>query len=202
MAKLLYQGHASLRLISDSGVVVYIDPFAGKGYDEKADIILVTHQHLDHKLINKPKHQSDCTIIQNFDALKDGEYHKFHIKGINIEAVPAYNKNHPRKECVGFLVTIDEILCYFSGDTSKIIEMHDLTDRNIEYAFFCADGVFNMDAVEASDCARIVGAAHSTPIHMAPGLLFSEKKAAEFKAAEFKAAGKLVMKPGEEIRLA
>lgn len=196
MAKLLYQGHGSLRLISDSGVVVYIDPFAGKGYDEKADIILVTHQHMDHKLIHKPKHQSDCTIIQNFDALKNGEYMHFHVMGINIEAVPAYNKNHPRQECVGFLVTVDGILCYFSGDTSKTIEMHDLANRGIDYAFFCADGIFNMDAAEASECARIVGAAHSTPIHMAPGLLFSEKKAAEFKAE-----GKLVMKPGEEIRL-
>lgn len=197
MAKLLYQGHGSLRLTSDSGVVVYIDPFAGKGYDEKADIILVTHQHMDHKLIHKPNHQSDCTIIQNFDALKNGEYLSFHVKGIHIEAVPAYNKNHPRHECVGFLVTVDGILCYFSGDTSKTIEMHDLAGRKIDYAFFCADGIFNMDPVEASECAKIVGATHSTPIHMAPGLLFSEKKAEEFKAE-----GKLVMKPGEEIRLA
>lgn len=42
MAKLLYQGHGSLRLITDSGKVIYIDPFAGEGYDVPADLILVT----------------------------------------------------------------------------------------------------------------------------------------------------------------
>ena len=31
MAKLLYQGHGSMRLISEGGTVVYIDPFAGEG---------------------------------------------------------------------------------------------------------------------------------------------------------------------------
>ena len=42
MAKLLYQGHGSMRLISEGGTVVYIDPFAGEGYDRPADLILVT----------------------------------------------------------------------------------------------------------------------------------------------------------------
>jgi hypothetical protein len=40
MAKLLYQGHASFRLESNFGVVIYVDPFAGKGYDLPGDIIL------------------------------------------------------------------------------------------------------------------------------------------------------------------
>lgn len=44
MATLLYQGHGSLRLTTDSGKVIYIDPFAGEGYGAPADLILVTHQ--------------------------------------------------------------------------------------------------------------------------------------------------------------
>ena len=54
MATLLYQGHGSLRLTTDSGRVIYIDPFAGEGYDAPADLILVTHQHHDHNCTDLP----------------------------------------------------------------------------------------------------------------------------------------------------
>jgi len=40
MAALLYQGHASLRLTTAEGKVIYIDPYAGTGYDLPADLIL------------------------------------------------------------------------------------------------------------------------------------------------------------------
>lgn len=196
MAKILFQGHGSLRLESGKGTVMYIDPFAGSGYDVPADIILVTHQHMDHNRINKPARKTGCTVIQNSDALQNGSYKSFTVKDISIEAVPAYNRNHPKKACVGYLVTVDDKLIYFAGDTSKIDEMNGLKSRNIDYAFFPADGIFNMDEKEASECAEIVGAKHSTPIHMLPGGLFSEKKAAGFHAD-----GKLIMRPGETVIL-
>ena len=43
--KLLYQGHGSLRITTAEGKVIYIDPYAGEGYDVPADLILVTHGH-------------------------------------------------------------------------------------------------------------------------------------------------------------
>lgn len=197
--KILYQGHGSLRLTTDSNTVVYLDPCAGKGYDVPADVILVTHQHGDHNRIAKPARGSNCVVIQNQEALAGGRYNSFSVGDLDIEAVPAYNRNHDRDECVGYLVSADGVQCYFSGDTSKIPEMKALVERNIDYAFFCADGVFNMDAKEAAECAEIVGARHSTPIHMMPflgglGELFSEKTAARFSPR-----GKLIMHPGEEI---
>ena len=48
MPKLLYQGHGSYRLTADDGRTIYVDPYAGGGYDLPADIILITHQHSDH----------------------------------------------------------------------------------------------------------------------------------------------------------
>ena len=50
MADFLYQGHGSFRLVSDAGCVIYIDPFAGEGYDLPADLVLVSHEHGDHNL--------------------------------------------------------------------------------------------------------------------------------------------------------
>ena len=45
MAKLLFQGHASCRITTHSGTVIYIDPFAGEGYDLPADLVLITHDN-------------------------------------------------------------------------------------------------------------------------------------------------------------
>ena len=62
MATLLYQGHGSLRVTTDRGNVIYIDPFAGAGYDAPADLILVTHQHPDHNRTELPARQPGCVV--------------------------------------------------------------------------------------------------------------------------------------------
>lgn len=196
MAKLLYQGHGSLRLTSSSGTVVYIDPYIGDGYDKPADLILVTHQHHDHNQIDLPAHADGCTIIQNMDALKGGEYGKFTVKDIGIEATEAYNKNHHKDECVGYLVSVDNLLIYFAGDTAKTEQMETLGDRQIDYAFLPIDGIFTMNVKAAVECAKLIRAKHTVPIHMKPGKLFDAKMAAKFVTD-----GAMVVKPGEEIEL-
>ena len=196
MAKLLYQGHGSLRLTSNSGMVVYIDPYAGEGYDKPADLILVTHQHHDHNKIDLPPHAADCEIIQNMDALIGGAYQKFTVKDINIEATEAYNKNHHKEECVGYLVSVDGLLIYFAGDTAQTKQMETLAERQIDYAFLPIDGIFTMNIKAAEKCAELIGAKHTIPIHMKPGKLFDAKKAGKFAAD-----GAMVVKPGEEVEL-
>ena len=94
MAKLLYQGHGSLRLTTDSGKIIFIDPFAGEGYEVPADLILVTHQHHDHNCIDLPAKNPDCVIWQNFDALKEGKYQTLTLDFAVVEAVEAYNHHH------------------------------------------------------------------------------------------------------------
>ena len=42
MAEILYQGHGSFRLTTSEGSVIYIDPYAGEGYDRPADLVLVS----------------------------------------------------------------------------------------------------------------------------------------------------------------
>ena len=58
--KILYQGHGSLRLTTADGRVLYVDPYAGSGYDKPADLILVTHQHEDHNQINLVTKKPSC----------------------------------------------------------------------------------------------------------------------------------------------
>ena len=199
MSKLLYQGHGSLRIVTNEGKVIYIDPYAGDGYNLPADLILVTHGHSDHTAVDLIGNRADdCRVIQYTDALVDGAYRTFDLGYATVEAVQAgNNRNHDINVCVGWLVTLsDGITVYATGDTSTTDQMAELAERNIDYAFFCCDGIYNMDIEEASACAALVNARHSVPYHMAPGKLFDARMAERFEGP-----GKLVVAAGEEIVL-
>ena len=91
MTKLLYQGHASYRITTNEGKIIYIDPYMGVHYDKEADLVLVTHQHYDHNAINKMPHKDSTIVFQNMDAIKEGTYVNTNIYGVDINPVPAYN---------------------------------------------------------------------------------------------------------------
>ena len=200
-SKLLYLGHASLRIVTPEGKVIYIDPFAGDEYDLAADMILVTHGHYDHNALEKVENRnSDCQIITWEEALAEGEHQTFNLDYVTVEAVEAgYNKNHDVRECVGYILTLsDGVTIYVSGDTSRTEQMPLLAEREIDYAFYCCDGVYNMGLEEAAECADLVGAKHNTPYHIIPpneGLFDMEK------AEQFQAENRLIIEAGEEIEL-
>ena len=196
MDKLLYQGHGSFRLTLGSGEVIYIDPYAGEGYDQPADLILVTHQHPDHNQIGLVSQKDGCIVFQNSDAIVDGEYQSADIAGVHIEPVQAYNANHDVTKCVGYLVTVGDKLLYFAGDTSKTDQMTELAGRNIDYAFLPMDGRFNMDIPEAIECAELIQAKHTVPVHMSPGSLFDRDRAEQFVTPSA-----LIVEAGQVIEL-
>jgi len=197
MPKLLYQGHGSFRLTSGNGVVVFIDPFIGTGYNLPADIILVTHQHEDHNKINLITQKPGCTLISNVEALEGGKHNTFSVQGIEIEAVEAgYNQGHSTDNSVGFIITIDKLKLYFSGDTSKTPQMETFAARKLDYAFLCADGFYNMNLEEAAECAKLIGAKHNVPVHLKPGELFDMEMAEQFNAPN-----RLILEPGKEVEM-
>ncbi len=197
--KLLYQGHASLRIVTSEGKVIYIDPYAGKGYDLAADLILITHNHDDHNATKLIKNRNeDCQVISNKKGLVKGEYQTFDLGYATVEAVQAgNNRNHSIKECVGWVITLSGgVTIYVSGDTSTTDQMAELGARNLHYAFIVCDGRYNMGMDEAIACAKRVNAQHTIPYHMAPGKLFDQKKAELFDVPN-----RLIIPAGEEIIL-
>jgi L-ascorbate metabolism protein UlaG (beta-lactamase superfamily) len=182
--KLIYLGHASLRLESGDGLVIYVDPYAGKGYDLPADLILSTHGHADHCGIHLVTQKEGCIVITHREALQNEVYQNFTIDSVKVQAVPAYNRKHSRDNGVGYMITMDGTKIYIPGDTSKIPEMADFAKENITYAFFPIDGVYNMGPEEASECAAIIGAKYDIPIHTCPSTqgIFKEENALLFKS--------------------
>ena len=195
--KLLYFGHASLRIITCEGKVIYIDPYDGDNYDLNADLVLITHSHYDHNNLSKIKN-NDYKLITNVESLEGGKHNNFDLGYVKIESTEAgYNKFHDVKECVGYLLTFsDGIKVYIAGDTYFTPQMDELGIKNIDYAFFPCDGVYTMTVDEAIKAAHKVNAKHSIPYHMVPGGHFSEEIANKFNVKN-----KLIIRPNEEIDL-
>lgn len=201
-ATLLYQGQASIRIVTDEGKVIYIDPYSGDGYDLPADLILVTHPHFDHNQTDKVENRNPgCRLITQDEAIQNGEHQIFEFDFVTVEAVEAgYNSLHDVQECVGYVLTFSNgCSVYVTGDTSKTEQMPLLAEKEIDYAFFCCDGVYNMGLEEAAECAALVKAKHNIPYHMTTnttGRQFDRELAEQFDVPD-----RLIVEDGEEIRI-
>ena len=197
---LLYMGQASIRITTEEGRTIYIDPYAGDGYGPAADLILVTHAHYDHSMTDKVRNRKPgCQIITQKEAVQSGTHQIFELGYVRVEAVEAgYNEWHDVNECVGYILTFKNgRSVYVSGDTSKTSQMPELAEKNIDYAFYCCDGVFNMGLKEAAECAKLVEAKHNIPYHTSAntaGPAYDRKRAEKFDAPN-----RLIVDEGEEI---
>jgi len=187
-------GRASLRIETKSGLVIYIDPASGAKaeYEKPADLVLVTHQHSDHNKTSLITLKDGGKIISCPRDIKSGETTEF--SGIKVLAVDAYNKNHHGEDCCGFILEIDGVVIYHSGDTSLTEQMIDFPMFNIDYAFLCSDGYYNMGPEEAMAVAKIIEAKYIIPIHSAASGDYSQANMDEINLEN-----KIALLPGEEI---
>ncbi len=181
-------GHAGFRLKAE-GRVVYIDPFKiGEG--EKADLILITHDHYDHcdpDSINAVKKEGTVIVaagpcvskIPDARAVKPGD--SLSAAGTDIRAVHAYNLDkpyHPKGNGVGFLVTIAGKTIYHAGDTDRIPEMSGL--GKVDVALLPVGGTYTMDSEEAAGAASDIRPGVAVPMHWGK-IVGSEKDARRFR---------------------
>lgn len=158
-------GHSTLEIITGDGKVICVDPYQNVDFPDKADIILVTHGHSDHNAVSAIEQNDGAEVITYKEMLVDGEYKSVTRGDVKITAVPAYNKNHDKNFCVGYVIETDGKVIYHSGDTDKIDEMAELEAYNIDYAFLPTDGQYNMGIDEAIGCAELIKAQNYVPMH-------------------------------------
>ncbi len=163
------------------GIKIYIDPYQLHNCDS-AGIILITHPHGDHcspedlKMISGTSTviiaPAECRsklagiacerIIESYPGFKT------QISGITIEAVPAYNvikkQFHDRDHgWVGYILTIDGVRVYHTGDTERIPEMKNI---RCDIVLVPLGQVYTMNSVEeALEVCLDVKARVAIPIH-------------------------------------
>jgi L-ascorbate metabolism protein UlaG (beta-lactamase superfamily) len=160
--------HASF-VMSWNGRMIYNDPVGGAApYTglPKADLILVSHSHSDHFhsatldavrntetkiLAPQAVFNSMSTTLKGLTTVMANRTSQS-LLGLTVEAVPAYNANHPVGAGNGYVVTIGGKRIYISGDTGDIAEMRALP--NIDVAFVCMNVPFTMMIAQAVSAVR------------------------------------------------
>lgn len=170
--RITFLGHGSL-MFEFKKLNIFVDPFsrvADYSTLPKADLILITHEHQDHLdqaalgevrtrdtdlVITDTCAQQVSTghVMQNGDAIT--------LRGIPIEAVPAYNLVHKRENGQpfhpkgvgnGYILTFGDLKVYIAADTENIPEMKSLT--GIDVAFLPMNLPYTMTPEMVADAAK------------------------------------------------
>ncbi len=172
--KITWLGHASFR-IDGSTSTVYIDPWKLKSA-KAADVICITHSHYDHlseedvARILKPSTviigPPDCkaSFDSAFKSIAPGQ--NMTVGDVTVEAVPSYNTDkdfHPKKNnWVGYIVTVDGVRIYHTGDSDVIPEMADVT---ADVALIPVGGTYTMTVKQAAEAVTKINPKVAVPMH-------------------------------------
>ena len=174
--QITWYGHASFKIVTKGGFVVYIDPFAGgeAEYGQMADLILISHEgyhHLSYEIIRKIR--SDSTQILttkqvsyevNGTIFKEGEEKE--VGPVKVKAVHAYSMRtgigREKGTSLGFIISIENKILYFAGSTDLIPEMKDI---KCDIALLPVSPTRTMSAQHAVEAIKITKPKLAIPMH-------------------------------------
>jgi L-ascorbate metabolism protein UlaG (beta-lactamase superfamily) len=197
--QLRWYGHDTFTITNN--LTVCIDPYK-LTKSLSADIILISHNHFDHLNeddLSKITNQNTIIVASNecisqLSKMKNKKIitmlpnEEKSINDIKIKAISAYNIDkinpdtkkpfHPKEDNkVGFIVTINEVSVYHTGDSDLIPEM---TDLKPDILLVPVSGTYVMTASEAAKAVEKIKPKLAIPMHYGT-IVGSEKDAKEFK---------------------
>ena len=176
-------GHDSFRIEAEA-LVIYIDPYRLPAGDlPKADLILITHHHGDHcSPEDVARIQTGETVIVTVadaaiklagQVIRVQPNETVQVKGLTVQAVPAYNTNKfrspgnlfhpPHLKLVGFVLTLEGLRVYHAGDSDHIPEM---AQTHADIALLPVSGTYVMTAEEAARAAADIRPQIAIPMHV------------------------------------
>ncbi|WP_339103836.1 MBL fold metallo-hydrolase [Haloterrigena salinisoli] len=180
-------GHASKRIETPDGTIVYVDPWGEQleGEPGDGDIVFVTHDDFDHydPAAIEAVADDDATVAV-FEAVDTSDLDRdvvdlpysgeTTVDGIDVRTVPAYNDPagehvdedgepfHAEGEVIGLLLDLEGTTVYVTSDTD-FLERHESITADVFVPPI--GGHFTMDRREAADFARSVEADLVLPEH-------------------------------------
>lgn len=163
--------------------ILYFDPYQIQDDAHDADFIFITHEHYDHfesesiarlkkadTFLVAPESMKNKVLakagIPSENCLFFGPRETHEEQGLLIETVPAYNKRKPfhtkGKKWQGYIVTLDGIRYYVSGDTDV---NEDIIKVRCDVAMFPIGGFYTMDWKQAAEYAAQIKPKSVIPTH-------------------------------------
>ncbi|MFZ3072723.1 MAG: MBL fold metallo-hydrolase [Thermodesulfobacteriota bacterium] len=176
-------GQSTFRITWPNGFTVYTDPVIFDNDPPKADLILITHHHVDHCLpegVLKVRGEGTAVAAYKEGYLKHcvrdikkvravGIGDTIELKGVRITGVPAYALRgfHIKGEGCGFIIEFQGQRIYFSGDTARIKEMEELRGIDAAIVSIC-DNIGAIRPVEIIEAIKIIKPRLFIPMHFTP----------------------------------
>ena len=149
--KFKWLGHACFVITSDNGIKIITDPYLvdrGIHYsaiDEKADIVLVSHDHWDHNNVSAVK--------GNPVVIKDSGIH--FAQGIEFKGVSTYHDNSSGKERGPnniFCFCMDKLNICHLGDLGHTLSQQQIVDiGKVDILLIPVGGNFTIGASDANE---------------------------------------------------
>ena len=197
--KIRWYGHDTFTL--EKGLTICIDPYK-LSRSIHPDIILISHNHFDHLSLDDLKKISSVNTIivaaneclsqlstipsKERIGLTPGQ--EKILNNIRVGAIPAYNIDkinpdtskpfHPKEDNkIGFVIDIEGVSIYHTGDSDLIPEM---TDLKPDVLLVPVSGTYVMTAKEAAKAVEKIKPRIAIPMHYGT-IVGSETDAKEFK---------------------
>lgn len=177
--KITVNKQSSIKITSDK--IIYIDPLDYENLHD-ADYIFITHPHWDHfSIVSILELKNDNTIFltpkdlveellnvgireENIIVVKPNL--TIPLKSMEIKTIAAYNKNskhHLKKqEWVGYLINIDGLTIYVTGDSDCTIEAMKV---KCDILLVPIGGTYTMDYIEAAKLTNTIKPKKVIPTH-------------------------------------
>ncbi len=222
--KVTFLGHASFK-IEEDGKIVYVDPWLTGPTSpitvddvDKADIVLVTHDHGDHGYaealgickntgatfvaINELAHKAGSQGVKDIHTLNIGG--SVNIGGVVVTLVQAFHSSGVGAP-TGFIVRFPSSTFYHSGDTGVFSSMELLGELYgpIDVALLCIGSYFVMDIHQAALATKLLKPKNVIPMHYDTFTVI-EANPEKFKHLVSETSPDttvIILKPGEETKI-